>query len=65
MPAWRENEDAYSFHKSVLLLAPRYREQVFTRCLDTHHDLGFLSVPGPAALHTLTPLETNQTRLLN
>ena len=62
--AWRETEDEY-FLKQVLRLAPCYREKVFTRFQDTHHDLGFLSVPGPAALHTLTPLETNQTRLLN
>ncbi|HEY1661668.1 MAG TPA: glycoside hydrolase family 88 protein [Verrucomicrobiae bacterium] len=39
--AWRETEDEY-FLKQVLRLAPHYREKVFTRFLDTHHDLGFL-----------------------
>ena len=39
--AWRETEDEY-FLNQVLRLAPLYREKVFTRHLDTHHDLGFL-----------------------
>ena len=39
--AWRETEDEY-FLQQVLRLAPHYREKVFTRFMDTHHDLGFL-----------------------
>ncbi len=39
--AWRETEDK-CFLNQVLRLAPHYREKVFSRHMDTHHDLGFL-----------------------
>ena len=51
--AWRETEDEY-FLKQVLRLAPHYREKVFTHCLDTHHDLGFLYSLYSVALYKLT-----------
>jgi len=51
--AWRETEDEY-FFQQVLRLAACYREKVFTRSLDTHHDLGFLYSLYSAALYKLT-----------
>jgi unsaturated chondroitin disaccharide hydrolase len=51
--AWRETEDEY-FLNQVLRLAPSYREKVFTRHLDTHHDLGFLYSLYSVALYKLT-----------
>jgi unsaturated chondroitin disaccharide hydrolase len=51
--AWRETEDEY-FLNQVLRLAPHYREKVFTRCLDTHHDLGFLYSLYSVVLYRLT-----------
>jgi unsaturated chondroitin disaccharide hydrolase len=51
--AWRQTEDEY-FLKQVLRLAPCYREKVFTRHLDTHHDLGFLYSLYSVALYKLT-----------
>jgi len=51
--AWRETEDEY-FLNQVLRLAPLYREKVFTRHLDTHHDLGFLYSLYSVALYKLT-----------
>ena len=51
--AWNETEDEY-FFKQVLRLAPHYREKVFIRHLDTHHDLGFLYSLYSVALHKLT-----------
>jgi unsaturated chondroitin disaccharide hydrolase len=51
--AWRATEDEF-FLKQVLRLAPHYREKVFTRYLDTHHDLGFLYSLYSVALHKLT-----------
>src|ERR1035437_1946760 len=51
--AWRETEDEY-FLNQVLRLAPSYREKVFTRWLDTHHDLGFLASLYSVALYKLT-----------
>ena len=51
--AWRETEDEY-FLNQVLRLAPHYREKVFTRHLDTHHDLGFLASLYSVALYKLT-----------
>jgi unsaturated chondroitin disaccharide hydrolase len=51
--AWRETEDEY-FLNQVLRLAPHYREKVFTRHLDTHHDLGFLYSLYSVALYRLT-----------
>ncbi len=51
--AWRETEDEY-FLKQTLRLVPAYREKVFTRHLDTHHDLGFLYSLYCVALHKLT-----------
>jgi unsaturated chondroitin disaccharide hydrolase len=51
--AWRETEDEF-FLKQVLRLAPHYREKVFTRPLDTHHDLGFLYSLYSVALYKLT-----------
>ena len=51
--AWRETEDEF-FLQQVLRLAPCYREKVFTRHLDTHHDLGFLYSLYSVALYKLT-----------
>jgi unsaturated chondroitin disaccharide hydrolase len=51
--AWRSTEDEY-FLKQSLRLAPYYREKVFTRFMDTHHDLGFLYSPYSVALYKLT-----------
>jgi unsaturated chondroitin disaccharide hydrolase len=51
--AWRETEDEY-FLNQVLRLAPLYRGKVFTRHLDTHHDLGFLYLLYSVALYKLT-----------
>lgn len=51
--AWQETEDE-SLLKEVLRLAPSYREKVFTRHLDTHHDLGFLTSLYSVALYKLT-----------
>jgi unsaturated chondroitin disaccharide hydrolase len=51
--AWRETEDEY-FLKQALRLAPHYREKVFTRFMDTHHDLGFLYSLYSVALYKLT-----------
>jgi unsaturated chondroitin disaccharide hydrolase len=51
--AWQETEDEY-FLNQVLRLAPCYREKVFARFLDTHHDLGFLYSLYSVALHRLT-----------
>jgi unsaturated chondroitin disaccharide hydrolase len=51
--AWQETEDEY-FLQQVLRLAPHYREKVFTRHLDTHHDLGFLYSLYSVALYKLT-----------
>jgi unsaturated chondroitin disaccharide hydrolase len=51
--AWRETEDEY-FLNQVLRLAPHYREKVFIRHLDTHHDLGFLASLYSVALYKLT-----------
>lgn len=51
--AWRETEDEY-FLKQVLRLAPCYREKVFARHADTHHDLGFLYSLYSVALYKLT-----------
>src|SRR5882724_9798748 len=51
--AWRETEDEY-FLNQAMRLAPHYREKVFTRHLDTHHDLGFLYSLYSIALYKLT-----------
>ena len=51
--SWQETEDE-DFLKQVLRLAPHYREKVFTRHLDTHHDLGFLYSLYSVALYKLT-----------
>jgi unsaturated chondroitin disaccharide hydrolase len=51
--AWRETEDEF-FLNQVLRLASHYREKVFSRHLDTHHDLGFLISLYSVALHKLT-----------
>ena len=51
--AWQETEDEY-FLNQVMRLAPYYREKVFTRHLDTHHDLGFLYSLYSVALYKLT-----------
>jgi unsaturated chondroitin disaccharide hydrolase len=51
--AWRETEDEY-FLKQTLRLAPAYREKVFARSMDTHHDLGFLYSLYSVALYKLT-----------
>jgi len=51
--AWQETEDEY-FLNQVLRLAPHYREKMFIRQLDTHHDLGFLASLYSVALYKLT-----------
>ncbi|HAO77497.1 MAG TPA: hypothetical protein DCQ92_00710 [Verrucomicrobia subdivision 3 bacterium] len=51
--AWRETGDEY-FLQQTLRLAPAYREKVFTRFVDTHHDLGFLYTLYSVALYKLT-----------
>jgi unsaturated chondroitin disaccharide hydrolase len=51
--AGRKTKDEY-FLKQVLRLAPAYREKVFTRFMDTHHDLGFLYSLYSVALYKLT-----------
>lgn len=51
--AWQETEDEY-FLKQVFRLAPYYREKVFVRHRDTHHDLGFLYSLYSVALFKLT-----------
>jgi len=51
--AWRETEDEH-FLNQALRLAPYYREKVFTRHLDTHHDLGFLYSLYSVLLYRLT-----------
>ncbi len=51
--AWRSTEDEL-FVKEVLRLAPYYREKVFTRFMDTHHDLGFLYSLYSVALYKMT-----------
>jgi unsaturated chondroitin disaccharide hydrolase len=51
--AWRTTESEFFLHQ-VLRLAPYYREKVFTRFMDTHHDLGFLYSLYSVALYKLT-----------
>jgi unsaturated chondroitin disaccharide hydrolase len=51
--AWRETKDEF-FLNQVLRLAPCYREKVFARHMDTHHDLGFLASLYSVALYKLT-----------
>lgn len=51
--AWCRTEDEY-FFKQVLRLASHYRDKVFTRHLDTHHDLGFLYSLYSVMLYKLT-----------
>jgi unsaturated chondroitin disaccharide hydrolase len=51
--AWQETEDEH-FLNQVLRLAPHYREKMFSRQLDTHHDLGFLASLYSVALYKLT-----------
>ena len=51
--AWRSTEEEF-FLKQTLRLALCYREKVFTRFLDTHHDLGFLYSLYSVALYKLT-----------
>lgn len=51
--AWQETEDEF-FLKQVLKLAPFYREKVFSRFMDTHHDLGFLYSLYSVALYKMT-----------
>jgi unsaturated chondroitin disaccharide hydrolase len=57
--AWRETEDEY-FLQQTLRLAPAYREKVFTRFNDTHHDLGFLYTLYSVALYKLTGDKTHR-----
>jgi len=57
--AWQETEDEY-FLNQALRLAPYYREKVFTRYLDTHHDLGFLYSLYSVALYKLTSDELHR-----
>jgi unsaturated chondroitin disaccharide hydrolase len=57
--AWRQTEDEF-FFQQVLRLAPYYREKVFTRHLDTMHDLGFLYSLYSVALYKLTGDKTHR-----
>jgi unsaturated chondroitin disaccharide hydrolase len=57
--AWRETKDEY-FLQQVLRLAPHYREKVFTRYMDTMHDLGFLYSLHSVALYKLTGDKTHR-----
>jgi unsaturated chondroitin disaccharide hydrolase len=57
--AWRETEDEY-FLNQVLRLASHYRDKVFKRHLDTHHDLGFLYSLYSVALYKLTSEKTHR-----
>ncbi len=57
--AWQEMKDKY-FLEQTLRLAPVYREKVFTRFLDTHHDLGFLYSLYSVALYKLTGEKTHR-----
>lgn len=59
--AWRQTRDDY-FLQQVMRLAPHYHEKVFTRHLDTHHDLGFLYTLYSVALSKLT-LAPEQRRM--
>jgi unsaturated chondroitin disaccharide hydrolase len=58
--AWQQTEDEY-FLKQVLRLAPLYREKVFARFLDTHHDVGFLYTLYSVALYKLTGDQEHRT----
>lgn len=51
--AWAKTEDEF-FLKQVLRLTPSYREKVFARHADTHHDLGFLYSLYSVMLYKLT-----------
>lgn len=51
--AWRQTGDP-CFLEQTLRLAPVYREKVFVRWADTHHDLGFLYTLFSVALYQLT-----------
>jgi len=51
--AWQQTEDEY-FLQQTLRLAPLYREKATVRCLDMHHDAGFLYTLYSVALHKLT-----------
>jgi len=57
--AWQQTEDEY-FLKQILRLAPNYREKVFRRWLDTHHDLGFLYSLYSVPLYELTGDKENR-----
>jgi unsaturated chondroitin disaccharide hydrolase len=57
--AWRETEDEH-FLNQVLRLAPHYRDKVFTRFMDTHHDLGFLYSLYSVALFKLNGDKTHR-----
>jgi unsaturated chondroitin disaccharide hydrolase len=51
--AWQETEDEH-FIEETLRLEPHYRQKVYTRWVDTHHDLGFLYSLYSVALYKLT-----------
>src|SRR5215469_3448192 len=51
--AWQETEDEY-FIEETLRLEPHYRQKVYSRWVDTHHDLGFLYSLYSVALYKLT-----------
>jgi unsaturated chondroitin disaccharide hydrolase len=51
--AWLKTEDEF-FLDQVLCMAPHYREKVFNRWQETHHDLGFLATLYSVALYKLT-----------
>ena len=51
--AWNETKDPY-FLRQVERLSPLYREKVFTRYMDTMHDVGFLYILHSIAIYKLT-----------
>ncbi len=57
--AWRETADEY-FLNQVQRLARAYKEKVFTRYRDTHHDLGFLYSLYSVAIYRLTGDEVHR-----
>ena len=51
--AWRQTKDDY-FRQQLVRLAPTYREKAGERCLDMHHDAGFLYTLYAVAFYKLT-----------
>ena len=55
--AWRQTKDDY-FLQQLVRLAPIYREKAEERCLDMHHDAGFLYTLYAVAFYKLTGKRT-------